>query len=258
MSYLSLTLDELLKIKDDHFLKNICYPIVSIEHLQSRIKKLEELKVKEIIFIQKDKNISPIGKGCKAIAVLVKRNRELLVAKILRVDASKKDLLYEAKMLEYANKIGIGPLLIAANELVILMEFIDGLKIGEWILKIEENKVELLKEVLKKLLIDCFKLDKAGIDHGELSNAKKHVIIKNDLKPVIIDFGKASLNRKVSNVSSIINYLFFSGNISLKICKMLSITKLPIKFIKEYKKDLSERNFLKILEEIIGEKAFIV
>ncbi len=38
---------------------------------------------------------------------------------------------------------------------------------------------------------------------------------------------------------------------------MLSITKLPMEFIKEYKKDLSERNFLKILEEIIGEKALI-
>lgn len=255
MSYISMSLNELLKCKDNRFLKIICYPIVSNECFQYRIKKLEELEIEEIIFNQKDKNISPIGKGCKSIVVLVKRKGELLAAKILRVDSSKEDLLHEAEMLKYVNKIGIGPLFIASNELIILMEYIKGLEMREWIINLEEDKIELLRNVLKNLLIDCYKLDKAGIDHGELSNAKKHIIIKNNFKPkpIMIDFGKASLNRKPSNVSSIINYLFFSGNLSLKISKMLSINKPPIGFIKEYKKDYSEENFLKILKEIIGE-----
>ena len=257
MSFVSISLNELLKCKDDRFLKIICYPIIKNEYLQYRIKKMEELEIEEIIFNKKNNNILPIGKGCKSIVVIVKRKEEILAAKILRADSSKENLLHEAEMLKYANKIGIGPLFMAANELIILMEYIKGLEMGEWILNLEENKIELLKNVLKKLLIDCFKLDKAGIDHGELSNAKKHIIIKDSLKPIIIDFGKASLNRKPSNVSSIINYLFFSGNISLKICKMLSISKPPIEIIKNYKKDYSEEKFLKILKEIIGEKILI-
>jgi putative serine/threonine protein kinase len=260
MSFVSISLNELLKCKDDCFLKIICYPIIKNEYFQYRIKKLEELEIEEIIFNKKNNNIIPIGKGCKSIVVLVKRKGEILAAKILRVDSSKENLLHEAEMLKYANKIGIGPLFIAANELIILMEYIKGLEMREWVLNLEESKVELLKNVLKNLLIDCYKLDKAGIDHGELSNAKKHIIIKNNLKPrpIIIDFGKASLNRKPSNVSSIINYLFFSGNLSLKICRMLSISKPPIEIVKKYKKDFSEENFLKILKEIIGEEEIFI
>ena len=63
MSFVSISLNELLKCKDDCFLKIICYPIIKNEYFQYRIKKLEELEIEEIIFNKKNNNIIPIGKG---------------------------------------------------------------------------------------------------------------------------------------------------------------------------------------------------
>ena len=57
-----------------------------------------------------------------------------------------------------------------------------------------------LKKTVKKVLEDCYRLDQLGLDHGELSNISKHVIVGK--KTTLIDFESSSTNRRVSNVTS--------------------------------------------------------
>ncbi|RMF31645.1 MAG: hypothetical protein D6752_01730, partial [Candidatus Nitrosothermus koennekii] len=77
--------------------------------------------------------------------------------------------------------------------------YIDGVSMKEFLER--GNNAYIIKQVLDQ----CFRLDCINLDHGELSNMNKHVII-ND-KATIIDFDSASINRKVSNVTSATQYL---------------------------------------------------
>ena len=74
---------------------------------------------------------------------------------------------------------------------------------------IEENRrLTLVRHVLRDVLEQCWRLDEAGLDHGELSRAPKHIIMDLKSNSRILDFETASTSRKVSNVTSICNFLF--------------------------------------------------
>jgi putative serine/threonine protein kinase len=63
------------------------------------------------------------------------------------------------------------------------------------------------------ILEQCWRLDTAGLDHGELSKAPRHLLMDNTGKPFIVDFETASIQRKVANVTSVCQYLFVGNSI---------------------------------------------
>ena len=82
------------------------------------------------------------------------------------------------------------------------MEYLDGIKISQWINTLKGvGSVKKLKNTLRKILEDCYRLDEIGFDHGELSNISKHVIVGEE-NSTIIDFESSSTNRRPSNVTS--------------------------------------------------------
>ena len=71
-------------------------------------------------------------------------------------------------------------MLIDNSKNFIVMEFLDGKRIGKWVKELKDKKSsKLLKSKIRKVLEDCYNLDQAGLDHGELSNITKHVIVGN-------------------------------------------------------------------------------
>jgi putative serine/threonine protein kinase len=60
---------------------------------------------------------------------------------------------------------------------------------------------------LVDILEQCWSLDEAGLDHGELSKAPKHLLVDKDNRPFIVDFETASVVRKVINVTSVCQFL---------------------------------------------------
>ncbi|MEM2953985.1 MAG: serine/threonine protein kinase, partial [Candidatus Bathyarchaeia archaeon] len=104
--------------------------------------------------------------------------------------------------------------------------------------------------VLREVLEQCWRLDKAGLDHGELSHAPKHMIVDSENRVFIVDFETASLNRKPSNVTSITQFLFISGAVADKITKKLGVgdKSVLIEALRRYKLDKSRLNFERILE----------
>ena len=64
------------------------------------------------------------------------------------------------------------------------MEYIDGEKIIDWVQK-SETKAKEIRNVVNNVLRECYVLDDAGLDHGELSTIDKHVIVNKKRNTII-------------------------------------------------------------------------
>ena len=89
------------------------------------------------------------------------------------------------------------------------------------------------------------------MDHGELSNAPKHIIVDADDRPYLVDFETASINRRVSNVTSVCQYLLLGSQIAEKVKEKLGKVdeKQLIKALRAYKRERTRENFEKLLEK---------
>jgi len=226
------------------------YPKGTRAQIKSRIKELKILGVESISFQGKLDigTISILGKGYVGIVVLGKIGRKKVAIKIRRNDSPRKNLKREAGLLKIINKHKIGPKLVSFSKNFLVMEYLDGEKIGEWVdgLKKKRNSSQL-KLIIKKVLEDCFSLDRIGLDHGELSNLSKHVIIGK--KITIIDFESSSVDRKVSNVTSATQALCIGSRISKIISRVYKIPKKQkmITVLRRYKQEGTRESFENLL-----------
>ena len=227
------------------------YPRGTKAQIKSRIKELEDLGVESISFQGKLElgTINILGKGYVGMVVLGKIGRKKVAVKIRRNDSPRENLKKEAELLKIINKHRIGPKLIAFSKNFLVMEYLDGEKIGNWVngLKKKEGSSQL-KLIIKKILEDCYSLDRIGLDHGELSNLTKHVIVGK--KITIIDFESSSMNRKVSNVTSATQALCIGSGISKIIGRVYKIPKKQkmISVLREYKQKQTRDSFEKLLD----------
>ena len=230
----------------------ICYPKYGVNELGKRLKELKKLKVTAIEFSGKKvvSGLPVLGKGCVGIVAIAYKKNERIAIKIRRVDADRMRMQHEAEMLKKANVVNVGPNLLDVSDNFLIMEFIEGILLPQWVntLRGKETKSRV-QRVLRAVLEQSWSLDKLGLDHGELSRAPKHIIVDANEKPWIVDFETASVNRKVSNVTSICQYLFIGSQIAKTIQKKLGKidrTKL-IQALRKYKQKRTRGSFKKIL-----------
>jgi len=234
----------------------LCYPRCEQEELGRRLKELERLGVQTLEFMG-EKNVFDVpvlGKGCVGVVVVAYTNSGRAALKIRRVDADRKGMFHEGEMLNRANAIDVGPKLLEISENFLLMELVKGTHFPEWIKSMEGREEQWrVHLVLKDILEQCYRLDEAGLDHGELSNAPKHIIVDADDRPHLIDFETASINRRVSNVTSVCQYLFLGSQIADKVKEKLGEVdeKELINALRTYKRERTRENFEKILEKIV-------
>lgn len=234
----------------------LCYPRCEQEELGRRLKELERLGVQTLEFTG-EKNVFDVpvlGKGCVGVVVVAYTNSGRAALKIRRVDADRKGMFHEGEMLNRANAIDVGPKLLEISENFLLMELVKGTHFPEWIKSMEGREEQWrVHLVLKDILEQCYRLDEAGLDHGELSNAPKHIIVDADDRPHLIDFETASINRRVSNVTSVCQYLFLGSQIADKVKEKLGEVdeKELINALRTYKRERTRENFEKILEKIV-------
>ncbi|MEM3577554.1 MAG: RIO1 family regulatory kinase/ATPase [Candidatus Bathyarchaeia archaeon] len=246
MELITVKIEELVK---EPYASIICYPRASRAEIKRRLNELQKLGIKAIEFSgEKEAFNTPIlGKGCVGIVVIAHRNGEKVALKIRRVDADRNRMLGEAEKLIMANSVGVGPKFLAVSRNFLLMQFVEGELLPKWLKK--RVRKEKVKAVLREVLEQCWLLDKIGLDHGELSHAPKHIIINSAYKPYIVDFETASLNRRPSNVTSICQFLFISGQTAQKIAKKIDELdkKAVIEALKGYKQNRTRANFERIL-----------
>jgi putative serine/threonine protein kinase len=222
------------------------YPKATKGEIASRTSELRKLGIKSVLFQGPTilNNIPVLGKGYVGVVVLSKKGKKNIALKIRRIDSSRSEMKSEARFLMLANKVNVGPKVINSSKNFIIMEYVEGRKIIDWVRELKgRGSATKLKTVLRKILEDCYNLDKISLDHGELSYIHKHVIVGKS--PHIIDFESASVNRRTSNVTSATQGIFIGSGLA-KIVK--KIIKTPdkndlIESLKKYKHDQSRENF---------------
>ena len=226
------------------------YPKGTRAQIKSRIKELKALGVESISFQGKLQvgTISILGKGYVGIVVLGKIGRKKVAVKIRRNDSPRKNLKREAELLKITNQSNVGPKLVGFSKNFLVMEYLEGEKIGDWVASLKKRgSSSQLKTIIKKILEDCYKLDRIGLDHGELSHIVKHVIVGN--KTTIIDFESSSMNRRVSNVTSATQALCIGSGISKIIGRVYKIPKKQkmITVLRRYKQEGTRESFENLL-----------
>ncbi len=156
----------------------------------------------------------------------------------------------EAEMLVKANAVGVGPRLLGTTENFLLMEFVEGTLLPQWVEIVKGRGTRSrIRKVLREILEQCWRLDQLGLDHGELSRAPKHVIVDSSDNPCLVDFETASLHRRISNVTSICQYLFIGSQTAKAIKRKLGEIDREelIKALRTYKQQRTRENFEKVL-----------
>ena len=226
------------------------YPKGTKAQIKSRIKELKSLGVESISFQGELQvgTINILGKGYAGIVVLGKIGRKKVAVKIRRGDSPRKNLKREAELLKITNQSNIGPKLVGFSKNFLVMEYLEGKKIGDLVVSLKKKgSSSQLKPVIKKILEDCYSLDRMGLDHGELSNITKHVIVGR--KITVIDFESSSTDRKVSNVTSATQALYIGSGISKIvgcICKIPKKEKM-ISVLRKYKQEQTRDSFERLL-----------
>ncbi len=230
----------------------ICYPRYDFKEMKRRLNELERLGVKAVDFAGEKGafNLPVLGKGCVGIVVAAQTDKGKVALKIRRVDADRAGMQSEAEMLKRANAVDVGPRLINATENFLVMEFIEGKLLPQWIEELKGRGTKArIRQVLLAVLEQCWRLDEAGLDHGELSRAPKHVIVDANDNPRILDFETASVARRVSNVTSMCQFLFISSQIAKAMKRKFGKVNQEelVKTLRNYKQERTRKNFNEIL-----------
>jgi len=224
------------------------YPKCPRGELESRVKELESIGVKRIIFEGSSMigRLNLLGKGCVSVVVKAVLDDKIVALKIRRLDADRESMEREAGFLNIANSVDVGPKLFAKSKNFLAMGLADGIKMIDWIK--QDLDAQPIRKVTSQVVEQCFRLDTIGLDHGELSNLNKHVIVGENI--TIIDFESASTERRVSNVTAATQCLFIGSAIARKVRSVLKIdsTDEIIQSLKRYKNDVCKEN----LESLIS------
>lgn len=228
------------------------YPKASSRQLQSRIIELEKLKIKSISFTGQTTigSLQILGKGYVGVVVLAKKRNNIVALKIRRLDSQRSEMKSEAKLMKLVNAVNVGPKLYDVSKNFLVMEYLEGNKISDWIQSLKGNgSSKKLKSIIRIILEDCYRLDEIGFDHGELSSISKHVIV-GKLRTTLIDFESSSINRRASNVTSITQAIFIGSGIAKKVQRIYKIPEKGkiIDVLRKYKHEPTRRSFENILK----------
>ena len=245
------TIVSIQQLIEEPYASIVCYPRANPSEIYRRIEELRQHGVSAVEFVGKTNasNIPVLGKGYVGVVVVAYMKGQKVALKMRRVDADRLDFNHEAEMLQKANAIGVGPKFIAVGGNFLFSQLIDGDLLEDW-LETPRDKA-LVRKVLVDILEQCWSLDEAGLDHGEISKATKHLLVDKENKSFIVDFETASVVRKVINVTSVCQFLFMGNSRAAKMLGEVFGVKQKSELIaalRNFKKNSSRENFEGLLE----------
>jgi putative serine/threonine protein kinase len=254
---LSQILSERIPIRDlarTPYIRILTYPTISLRTAKSRIKQLEKLGVKFLIFEGKSKigSLGLLGLGTVSVVVKAQVNGGTLALKIRRTDANRAAMTEEFRLTNMANRIGIGAEALGHTRDLMLLRYLDYIELHEWFKSLSgQGRRDRAREMVHGVLNQCRKLDIIGLDHGELSNLRKHVVVV-DGSPYMLDFESAGLNRSTKNVTTAAQYILVGGKMSPLVRRLIGVAGVRriIESLRQYKRDKSDINYSRLLKTL--------
>ena len=181
------------------------FPGASRRALRARARQLEKLGVESLELGGPTLlgRARVLGKGHAGVVISGTAGGQRVAVKARRTDSSRPGMAREARLLSAANEAGVGPRMVKFSRNFLVMERLEGSPIGEWA---RAAGARAKKKVFRKVLEDCYRLDAAGLDHGELHRISRHVMV--GAEAVLLDFESASAGRRAANVTSAGQSLF--------------------------------------------------
>jgi putative serine/threonine protein kinase len=215
----------------------LCYPRPIESDFEAKVAELTKAGVDSIVFEGPTKvldGVSILGKGSVGLVFLCKLGTRYGAIKVLRADGNRESLEHEARCIAKANSVGVGPVLFSYGRTYILMERVSGVGIFDFFRTLRRGRVETLKQILSSVLNQARDLDRIGLEHGQLSNPSKHIVVDplQDNLVKIIDFetsrilpqdSKDSVAPTGRNVSQVAQALFIRSKYSRKVFRMLRV-----------------------------------
>jgi len=240
-----------IQAPSQEFLKTVlCYPAFNADVFAERLRNLRDMGVSELLS-KGPSSISRwriLGKGHVGIVVAAKHLEAEVALKILRTDAERTSLEPEGVMLAYANMAEVGPKIITCTNDFLISELIEGVSLMSW--AHTGTKLSQPETCARALIFQGFRLDLAGIDHGELSRPDKHVLLQVEGSPVLIDFESASVNRRCNNLLSLVQFMFIRRTTLRNAFRSFDISKNNdnlLATLRAYKAIQSLKNYQRIL-----------
>ncbi len=236
------------------YLGIVTYPRPDLSAAADRIAQFQELGVKRLVFEGRTR----IGKlgivGLGTVSMVVKGRGDggpEFVVKIRRTDANRESMAEEFRLTRIANRVGVGAEAYGCTHDVMTMRFIKGQGVEDFVRGLSgRGTASRLRGQVHALLNQCRKLDLLGLDHGQLSDLRKHVIVsQEDGLPYIIDFESGSQARPTKNVTTAAQYLFIGSRLSTKVKRLLNMREpsATLEALKRYKRDQSDENYVRLL-----------
>jgi putative serine/threonine protein kinase len=207
--------------------KVLCYPSGSLSEAMKRIESLKELGVEALIFSGKVEvaGLKVLGKGHAGVVVKSLWNGKETALKIRRIDSDRQGFEREAEILAEANRMSLGPSLYRSSRDFIVMEELEGETLEDWLKGSGAMPDDEFREALLNVCEQARLLDVAGIDHKELSDARRHVIIQADRRARLLDFETASMGGRMRNVNSLLHFLALSGRYGSSVLSRLGASR---------------------------------
>jgi putative serine/threonine protein kinase len=232
----------------------LTYPKISLRTAKSRVKQLSRLGVESLVFQGRAKigRLGIVGLGTVGLVVKCNVGGRVCALKIRRTDANRASLDDEFRLTTLANRVGIGAPVYGHTRDFLLMKHLDYVELSDWFRGLKgEGSRRRARDMLHAVLNQCRKLDILGLDHGELSDLRKHLVVAEGI-PWILDFESASTGRRPRNVTSAAQYLLVGGRVSPLVRRLIGARNRErlLRLLGDYKRDLSDFRYARLLEEL--------
>ena len=145
-----------------------------------------------------------LDKGKRGFVYTATLDGKKVLVKEKNPEAGIDTVEHEANMTKKLNKIGVGPMFIAFENDALIREFVDGVRIEEFLETASDNDA---KNIIRQVLKQCHAMDKVGINKFEMTHPYKHILISEDLNATMIDFERCKHSVKPKNVTQVCQYI---------------------------------------------------
>ena len=229
----------------------LCWPVYDEAVFDGRLVQLRELGVESIALGGPHTILtkSILGKGHAGVVIRAMYDGFEVALKCMRTDVNRP-MEYEARILGRVNEAGLGPRLYGFSDDFIVMEKIEGLYFGDWA-KENMSKPELIRDYVLRVIDIAYRLDEAGVDHGELTKIRRHYIVTGD-GPRVIDFDSGSLGRARHNLTSTVQSLFMHTTFAKTLGKVYPMPdrKELLAVLRRYKENPGKESYLALLDVV--------
>ncbi len=229
----------------------LCWPAYDEDVFDARLVQLRELGVESVALGGPHTILTKpvLGKGHVGMVIRAMFDGVEVALKCRRTDAPGS-MEYEARILGKANEAGLGPRLYGFSDDFLVMEKIEGLYFGDWV---KENMGDpaLIGDYVGRIIDIAYRLDEAGIDHGELTKIRRHFIVTAG-GPRVIDFDSGSLGRTPRNLTCTLQSLFMHTTFSKVLAKVYPMPdrKGLLAALRVYKGAPGEEPYLALLDVV--------